>query len=164
MARYRIGDSLLREPDYRLPERGAHTALGDVETVADLLQQVLRPLAEARGLMTWDAPCAYASQPWFPSRIAFGKYKGRLFQDARARLADLEAEAAREHQAEAVGADYQQARAETRRDYERAAAEASARQELSDADARELRTLFRKLVRLYHPDRFAHDPAKQAHL
>lgn len=39
---------------YRLPERGAHTALGDVETVIDLMQQVLRPLAEKRGLATWE--------------------------------------------------------------------------------------------------------------
>ena len=39
---------------YRLPERGAHTALGDVQTVVDLLGTVLRPLAEARGLHTWD--------------------------------------------------------------------------------------------------------------
>ena len=29
---------------YRLPERGAHTGLGDVETVADLMAQVLRPI------------------------------------------------------------------------------------------------------------------------
>jgi DNA polymerase III epsilon subunit-like protein len=34
---------------YRLPERGAHTALGDVETVVDLLDRVLRPLAQQRG-------------------------------------------------------------------------------------------------------------------
>lgn len=35
---------------YRLPERGAHTALGDVQTVVDLFSQVLRPIAEQRGL------------------------------------------------------------------------------------------------------------------
>ena len=39
---------------YRLPERGAHTALGDVQTVADLFAQVLRPIAEHRGLDTWE--------------------------------------------------------------------------------------------------------------
>jgi hypothetical protein len=39
---------------YRLPERGAHTALGDVRTSIELLDRVLRPLAEKRGLRTWD--------------------------------------------------------------------------------------------------------------
>ena len=37
---------------YRLPERGAHSALGDVQTVIDLLETVLRPLAAAKGLHT----------------------------------------------------------------------------------------------------------------
>jgi len=68
---------------YRLPERGAHTGLGDVETVADLMAQVLRPIAEHRGLDTWDKLVAYAAEEWFPSRIAFGKHKGRLVQEAR---------------------------------------------------------------------------------
>ena len=68
---------------YRLPERGAHTALGDVQTVVDLFAQVLRPIAEHRGLDTWEKLVAYAAEEWFPSRIAFGKHKGRLFQEAR---------------------------------------------------------------------------------
>ncbi len=68
---------------YRLPERGAHTALGDVQTVADLFAQVLRPIAEHRALDTWEKLVAYAAQEWYPSRIAFGKYKGRLVQEAR---------------------------------------------------------------------------------
>lgn len=67
---------------YRLPERGAHTALGDVETVVDLLANVLRPIAECRGLTEWSDLCNYAEAEWYPSRIAFGKYKGRHFQDA----------------------------------------------------------------------------------
>ena len=45
---------------YRLPENGAHTALGDVLTVIDLMQQVLRPLAEKRGLDTWEKIVAFA--------------------------------------------------------------------------------------------------------
>lgn len=68
---------------YRLPERSAHTALGDVLTVADLFSQVLRPIAEQRGLTTWEAIKAYAEDEWYPSRIAFGKHKGKSIHDAR---------------------------------------------------------------------------------
>lgn len=68
---------------YRLPERGAHTALGDVETVADLFAKVLRPIAEQRGLDTWASLKSYAEDEWYPSRIAFGKFKGRSIYDAR---------------------------------------------------------------------------------
>ena len=67
---------------YRLPERGAHTALGDVETVADLFATVLRPIAEQRGLLTWEQLAAYAGEEWYPSRIAFGKHKGKSLADA----------------------------------------------------------------------------------
>lgn len=68
---------------YRLPERGAHTALGDVETVADLLANVLRPIAQQRQLDSWADICEYAEAEWHPSRIPFGKFKGRQVQDAR---------------------------------------------------------------------------------
>jgi len=67
---------------YRLPERGAHTALGDVLTVADLFAQVLRPIAEQRGLEMWAAITAYAGEEWYPSRIAFGKHKGKSVWEA----------------------------------------------------------------------------------
>ena len=46
---------------YRLPERGGHTALGDVQTVADLMAQVLRPIAGHRGLDTWEKLVAFAA-------------------------------------------------------------------------------------------------------
>jgi DNA polymerase III epsilon subunit-like protein len=67
---------------YRLPERGAHTALGDVQTVADLMDAVLRPLAEARGLHTWADVLAFTETEWFPSMLGFGKFKGRNFREA----------------------------------------------------------------------------------
>src|SRR5207247_8424024 len=60
---------------YRLPERGAHAALGDVQTVADLMAQVLRPIAGHRGLDTWEKLVEFAPEEWFPSRIAFGDRK-----------------------------------------------------------------------------------------
>jgi DNA polymerase-3 subunit epsilon len=68
---------------YRLPENGAHTALGDVLTVVDLMQQVLKPLAERRGLNTWEKIVGFTGNEWFPSRVLFGKFKGRRYQEAR---------------------------------------------------------------------------------
>ncbi len=53
-----------------------------METVIDLLQNVLRPLAERRGLKTWQRLCDYTDQEWYASRISFGKFKGRLFFEA----------------------------------------------------------------------------------
>ena len=271
---------------YRLPERGAHTALGDVETVADLFGQVLRPLAEERGLHTWEQLVGFTEASWFPSRIAFGKHKGRDFREAindpdlrgwlewlaaspnqrsatmgqwylsqfdrfeahhrkghasfagvsaaggagngivvyvdpdveelkrliaaaRSRLADLEAEYTRErHQvevtqsrlfqllrehyqrrdrlklvvdyrrryldallesgedkAEDVSGEYDQARRDSDDEYAQAEAQARGQRDLSPEDSAELKTLWRKLVRLFHPDRpgrFGNDPKKRA--
>jgi DNA polymerase III epsilon subunit-like protein len=67
---------------YRLPEHGAHTALGDVNTVIDLMQEVLRPIATKRGLVSWEKINDYTQEEWFPSRIPFGKFKGRAFHEA----------------------------------------------------------------------------------
>jgi DNA polymerase-3 subunit epsilon len=274
---------------YRLPERGAHTALGDVDTVVDLLNQVLRPIAEQRGLDSWETICAWLALEWFPSRLAFGKFKGRHVQDARSdaallgwlqwlassanarnarlgqwylnqlkqpdpldaagatvtaavsdacpagasprsgqttgivifvdpqidalrqlvtaarsQLAELEAgymkdrqavdmtqatifKLVREHyqardrlklvvdyrskflktllrsgeeDAAQVEQDYSQAKAQSDADYDQAAAAAASRKELSSDEAMELKTLWKKLVRLYHPDRFANQPDK----
>jgi DNA polymerase-3 subunit epsilon len=265
---------------YRLPQRGAHTALGDVETVADLMQQVLRPLAHERGLDTWDELCEFTAAPWYPSRIAFGKYKGRLFRDAlddpelhawlkwlakannprsaamgrwyleqldgtaprssfksppvveiaasdsrelvifhnpelktlrqliahaRTRLAELEADYTQiRHQIEVVQADlfrrlrphyqrrdtlrlkiqyrqkfldvlliegeeeaetaeqeYQDAHAKTEREYQEATTEVNETKPLQEDEKHELKTLFKKLARCYHPDRYASQPDKQ---
>ena len=68
---------------YKLPERGAHTALGDVETTIDLLQHVLRPIAESRGLSSWQDLMTFAEEEWFPSRLTFGKHKGRDYSEAK---------------------------------------------------------------------------------
>ena len=67
---------------YRLPESGAHTALGDVQTVFDLMRKVLRPLAEKRGLDTLGKLKDFTGAEWHPSRLSFGKHKGRLYQEA----------------------------------------------------------------------------------
>ena len=67
---------------YRLPERGAHTAMGDVETVIDLIATVLRPIAEDRGLKTWENIFEFTKEAYYPTRIAFGKFKGRDYRDA----------------------------------------------------------------------------------
>ena len=271
---------------YRLPERGAHTALGDVQTVVDLFGTVLRPIAEQRGLDTWEKLVAYAAEEWYPSRLAFGKHKGRLIQEARkdgelrrwldwlagssnarnarmgrwylrqlesavepeaesaflaergagrrdvseqasgttlilyvnpeleqlrqlvaearARLADLEAgytkeksrvdamqavlfRRLREHyqqrdrlrlmveyrkkfldslvrggqeEAKEAEANYEKARTQSDRDYEETAGAVAAKKELTADEEAELTRLWKKLVKLYHPDRFANEPDK----
>ena len=273
---------------YRLPERGAHTALGDVQTVADLFAQVLRPIAEHRGLDTWEKLAAYAGEEWFPSRIAFGKHKGRLIQEARkdrelrgwlewlaksanarnakmgrwylrqleipvvqpdttvfaateiegeskraaeaqaghiglviyinpelvqlrhllavarARLAELEASFTKEksrvdvmqavlfrqlrefyqkrdrlrlivdyrrkfldslvrggeEEGKKAETNYEHAKAQTDKDYEETAAAVAEKKQLTAEEEAELSRLWKKLVKLYHPDRFAHEPDK----
>jgi DNA polymerase III epsilon subunit-like protein len=275
---------------YRLPERGTHTALGDVQTVADLLSNVLRPIAEQRGLNSWPDVCAYAKAEWFPSRIAFGKFKDRDFRDAhtdramrdwltwladssnarnalmgrwylnklkqetgradggatltialgdgagtqssataanqqaglvsyanleverlqqliasaRARLAEIEAtytmdrcavdatqaiifKLVRKHyqardnlrlviehrekylnallhdgeqEAEEVTGNYEKTRTQSDANYKEAEGAAAKRRELTSDEENELKTLWKKLVLLYHPDRFAHQPDK----
>jgi len=255
---------------YRLPEHGAHTALGDVNTVVDVLNQVLRPIAEQRGLHTWEALCDYSAAPWYPARLTFGKYKGRDFRDAatdtalyawlewlansknersartgqwyldqletlstatvataqgiivfvdpeleslkhqvaaaRQRLAELEAEYTeerrtvevtharifmplREHyqqrdtlkliihyrqayldtlmqsgedEAEEVADAYTDAKQHTDNDYADAAEQAEHCHALSDDDKSVLKSLWQKLVKLYHPDRFINDPHTHA--
>ena len=68
---------------YRLPESGAHTALGDMLTVIDLMKEVLRPLAGKRWLDTWEKIQNIAGDECYPSRLSFGKFKGRIYQEAR---------------------------------------------------------------------------------
>ena len=273
---------------YRLPERGAHTALGDVQTVADLFANVLRPIAGHRGLDSWEKLAAFAAEEWYPSRIAFGKHKGRLIQEARkdaelrrwldwlagsansrnakmgrwylrqlekdlpadatvfatagidgkrgkvsfkagqaalviyvnpeleelrqlvsgarARLAELEVDYAREksrvdamqaalfrrlrehyqkrdrlrlildyrkkyldslvrggeEEAKQAEENYAKARAQTDKDYEETAAAVAEKKALTADEEAELNGLWRKLVKLYHPDRFANEPDKLA--
>lgn len=262
---------------YRLPERGAHTALGDVNTVIDLMEQVLRPLAERRGIKNWGDIVEFTSTTWFSVRIAFGKFKGRYFtearedtelfswlkwlarskhsrsaamgnwylsqlesmlsstgatdfltaptgseltiyinpelealrqliESARTRLAELEAEYTREHhevenlqaslfrlmrvhyqrrdklrllvryrrvfietlmrrgeeEAVAVTEQFEEASESCDQDYEYAAQQVADRKELSEEQQAEIKLLWRKLVRLFHPDRHIHDSEKQA--
>ena len=270
---------------YRLPARGAHSALGDVETVVDLLTTVLRPLAEARGIHTWTEVLAFTQGPWFPSLIAFGKFKGRNFREAatdrelhgwlqwlagstnarsasmgqwylaqlasgaplqaavgvadnssgtadvvaqagsavvlylspqkaelqqlitaaRNRLAELEADytaqkyavdvtlarlfqalrpyyqrrdqlhlsidfrrkyldvlmQAGDDEADEVAQAHAQARQQSDAEYAQAAEQAATKQALTDEQAQEIQTIWRKLVRMFHPDRCMDDPEKR---
>ncbi len=67
-----------------------------------------------------------------------------------------------EEEAKQAEENFAQARAQTNRDYEASAAAVAEKKELSaDAEA-ELNQLWRKLVKLYHPDRFANEPDKLA--
>lgn len=277
---------------YRLPERAASGTLGELHAGVDLLETVLQPLAKRRGLHTWADVCTFAQAPWYPSRLAFGEFKGRHFREAltdpallawlnwlatsssprsssmgrwyltqltepapdqdeavaqvetpatrgvqgepvaadmaqpgvlvfvkaeveelkaliaaaRVRLADLEARYTQERHdvdvtqallfgllrphyqqrdrlrlmvdyrrlyldtlvydgeeaAEAVAIQCSEAWAQSDAEYEQVAAVAAEQKALPEDEARELKSLWRKLVRLFHPDRFAHDAGKLA--
>ena len=67
-----------------------------------------------------------------------------------------------EEEARQAEENFAQARAQTDRDYEESAAAVAEKKELSADEEAELNRLWRKLVKLYHPDRFAHEPDKLA--
>ena len=45
--------------------------------------EVLRPLTEKRRLDTWEKIVNFTTDEWFPSRLPFGKFKGRIYQETR---------------------------------------------------------------------------------
>jgi DNA polymerase-3 subunit epsilon len=63
-------------------------------------------------------------------------------------------------EAERVNQEYQEAKAQSDRDYEETAAAMAAKKELTGEEEAELGKLWKSLVKLYHPDRFAHEPEK----
>src|ERR1035438_8725721 len=59
-----------------------------------------------------------------------------------------------------AAADYEQAKTQSDQDYEELAAAADKKKNMSDEQEAELTQLWKKLVKLYHPDRFANEPDK----
>lgn len=267
---------------YRLPELSISGCRADLQTSVHLIEQVLRPILEDFGLVEWASIRRFAQEEWYPTRLIFGKHKGKAFFDAshdrelrdwlerltessnpqsaamgrwyirslsqpptqagarfaqperngnshfshnlavymdprvpqlrqlieaaRQRLADLEAEytsqksrvsalqsvvfkhlrkyfeerdrlrlvvhyrraylqkllSEGEEAAAQVRDDFQQAEAQTKKEYEDIGAEMEAKHRMTDAEDAELKRLWRDLVKLYHPDRYASEPEKQA--
>ncbi len=65
-----------------------------------------------------------------------------------------------EAEAKQAEQNYEQAKAQTDQDYEETAAAVAEKKQLTAAEEAELSRLWKKLVKLYHPDRFAHEPDK----
>jgi hypothetical protein len=65
-----------------------------------------------------------------------------------------------EEEAKQAEQNYEQAKAQTDRDYEETAAAVAKKRKLSEEEEGELTQLWKKLVKLYHPDRFAAQPDK----
>ncbi|MFM2082030.1 MAG: hypothetical protein RL380_721 [Verrucomicrobiota bacterium] len=85
-------------------------------------------------------------------RLRFTLYYRRKFLDSLIRGDTEEAKHAEE--------DFEQAKAESDKDYEELAAAAAKKKQLTAEQEAELSQLWKKLVKLYHPDRFAHEPDK----
>ncbi len=76
----------------------------------------------------------------------------KKFLDSLVRGGEEEAKQAETH--------YEQAKAQTDRDYEETAAAVAEKKQLTAEEGAELSRLWKKLVKLYHPDRFTHEPDK----
>ena len=66
-----------------------------------------------------------------------------------------------EEEAGKIAREYRQASAQQEQEYAETAAALAEKKELSAEEAAEVSQLWRKLVKLFHPDRFAHEPEKQ---
>jgi DNA polymerase-3 subunit epsilon len=65
-----------------------------------------------------------------------------------------------EDEAKETEENYAKAKAQTDKDYEETAAAVAKKKQLTPDEDAELTRLWKKLVKLYHPDRFAHEPDK----
>ena len=66
-----------------------------------------------------------------------------------------------EEEAGKIAQEYRQANAQQEQEYAETAAALAEKQELTAEEATEVSQLWRKLVKLFHPDRCAHEPEKQ---
>jgi len=103
------------------------------------------------------------------SRIAFGKHKGRLFREARKdaelrRWLDWLASSSNPRTARMgrwyLGKLESEPEAQADKDYEETATAVAQKKQLTAEEEAELTRLWKKLVKLYHPDRFANQPDK----
>ena len=76
----------------------------------------------------------------------------KKYLDSLIRGGDEEAKQAEEN--------YERAKTQTDKDYEETAAAVAEKKQLTGEEEAELSRLWKKLVKLYHPDRFAHEPEK----
>jgi DNA polymerase-3 subunit epsilon len=83
----------------------------------------------------------------------------RLTVDYRRKFLDSLARGNAE-EAKQAGENFEQAKAQSDKDYEELSAAAEKKAPLTAEQEAELMRLWKKLVKLYHPDRFAHEPDK----
>ncbi len=83
----------------------------------------------------------------------------RLVVDYRRKFLDSLMRGA-EEEAKQAGRHYEQAKAQTDKDYEETAVAVAKKKQLTAEEEAELSRLWKKLVKLYHPDRFANQPDK----
>jgi DNA polymerase-3 subunit epsilon len=83
----------------------------------------------------------------------------RLTVDYRRKFLDSLARGDRQEGMKAAE-DYERAKTQTDQDYEELAAAADKKKQLTAEQEAELTQLWKKLVKLYHPDRFANEPDK----
>ena len=83
----------------------------------------------------------------------------RLTVDYRRKFLDSLTRGDRQEEMKAAE-DYERAQTQTDKDYEELAAAADKKKQLTAEEEAELSRLWKQLVKLYHPDRFANEPEK----
>ena len=67
---------------FKLPDRTAHSASGDVLAVIDLLEKVLHPRLNDLGLTGYSSIKDFIESGTYPDVLNFGKFKGRGWREA----------------------------------------------------------------------------------
>jgi DNA polymerase III epsilon subunit-like protein len=67
---------------FKLPDRAAHSASGDVLAVIDLLEKVLHPRLQELGLTGYASIKSFTDLGAYPDVLNFGEFKGRGWREA----------------------------------------------------------------------------------
>lgn len=78
------GNSLIALKEfYKLKERSLEYPLGRLETVIELIQTVLKPIAVQKRLTSTYKIKEFCEEIWYPSTLTWGKFKGESYTRAR---------------------------------------------------------------------------------
>lgn len=151
-------------PDYTAPSDTTLALSKDLELAKwrELVESARSLLAEVEATYTVDKSKVDSLKATLFKRLrVYSQERDRLRLIVDYRRDFLEALMRQDKaEAEGVAKEYGEAKSRNDQEYEETANELSAKKELTAEEEAELGKLWKKLVKLYHPDRYAHEPDK----